>query len=149
VYAFLLRFVPIPPFTAERVTARMFIMPLVFVLVLAVAALQRELSKRSFPAGTYLFFLVLAGLLYHDIHQHLQAWRIRYLDGLVYLYPKIPFSPAEHTIANHPDPLYTGVLAGGLILAVAVLGFVIFRALREPPGSTGTADLAEDPTRIL
>ena len=114
VFAQVIRVFTIPPFTGERVTARMFILPLMFVLIQAAIYLQREISERRLPPWVQIIGIGLAGLLFHDLNQHLQAWRIRYLDPMVDLFPKIPFDPAQHTLANHPDPIYTTMLLGGL-----------------------------------
>jgi hypothetical protein len=131
VYAWIMRFIPVPPFTGERVTSRLFILPLVFVLALAAIYLQRELERRRVSTGLQVMALGFVFLLYHDLNQHLQAWRVRYLDGLVYLFPKVPFDAAAHTIRNHADPVYTNLLIGGLIAAVAAFFFLLFMALRE------------------
>lgn len=121
----------IPPFTGERVTARMFIVPLVVVLFLAVIFLQRELNRRKLPAWVQITALGLAYVLYHDLRQHMQAWRIRYLDGMVDLFPKIPFDPAQHTATVLSDPIYTNMLAGGLAIALIGLIFLIWMIVRE------------------
>lgn len=131
VFAQVVRVFTIPPFTGERVTARMFILPLMFVLIQAAIFLQREISERRLPAWVQIMGIGLAGLLFHDLNQHLQAWRIRYLDPMVDLFPKIPFDPAQHTLANHPDPIYTTMLLGGLAVTVITLGFLTVMSLRK------------------
>lgn len=131
VYETVFRLFPIPPFTGERVTSRMFVLPFIFLLVLAVIYLQRELERRRFSLVSGGVFFVLLGLLFHDLRQHLQAWRIRFLDGLVYLYPKVPFESSQHTIANHPDPVYINLLAGGSVIAAIALIFLIGMTARK------------------
>ncbi len=129
VYGVLIQRLPIPPFTGERVTSRMFILPFLFALFLGVIYLQKWMD-RTFPDGFGQKMVVPAGLLalslveYHDLGQHLQAWSIRYLDGLTYLYPKLAFDPAQHVISNHADPVYTAMLISGGVVALAALLFM-------------------------
>jgi hypothetical protein len=131
VFAQFIRVFTFPPFTGERATARMFIIPLAFVLALACIYLQRDISQRRLPAWVKILGLGLAGLLWHDLNQHLQAWRIRYLDAMVDLFPKMPFAEAQHTLANHPDPVYTNMLAGGAVLAGVVMVFLIGMFIKQ------------------
>jgi hypothetical protein len=131
VYGSIIHFVHIPPFTGERVSGRFFALPLVTLLTFAVIQLQRELDCRKLESWVQLLILGSAALLFHDLNQHLQAWRIRYLDGLVYLFHKVPFVAAQHTISNHADPLYTGLLAGGTAAALLALGFLVILSVRS------------------
>jgi hypothetical protein len=145
----------LPPLTGERVTSRMFEVPMVMLLVLGMVYLQRALDDwdarrkeadrqaarnadtlyaaepRGMVMGVQVLFLGLAYLVYHDLRQHMQAWRIRYLDSMVDLFPKAPFDPAQHTIANHPDAVYTGMLLGGTVVALAALALLVYLAARE------------------
>ena len=136
VFSQVVRVFTVPPLTGERVTARMFILPLVFVMVLAAMFFQRELDRlktegRRIPAWAQIMLLGILVVLYHDLRQHFQAWRIRYLDAMVELFPKVPFDPAQHTLANHADPIYTNLLLGGLAVALLALAFLVWMALRE------------------
>jgi len=131
VFGAIIRVVQIPPFTGERVSARFFAVPLVALLALASIFLQRSLDHRKPPAWVQLIILALSVLLFHDLHQHLQAWRIRYLDGLVYLFPKVPFVAAQHTISNHADPLYLAMLGGGAAVSLLALAFLVFMVIRS------------------
>lgn len=131
IFGQVVRVFTIPPLTGERVTSRMFILPLVFVLVLAAVFIQRELDKRSIAAWIEIIGIGLAAVIFHDLNQHLMAWRVRYLDPMVDLFPKVPFDPAQHTLANHPDLVYTSLLLGGMAVAVLSLVFLIFMSLRR------------------
>ncbi len=131
VFAQVVRVFTFPPLTGERVTSRMFILPLIFTLVLAAIFLQRELANRRVPAWVQIMGLGLTGLLFHDLNQHLQAWRIRYLDPMVDLFPKMPFDPAQHTLSNHVDPVYTNLLLGGTVAAAVVLLFLSIMTWRS------------------
>jgi hypothetical protein len=131
VFARVVSILRIPPFTGERVSSRMFILPMIVALVLAVIYLQRELNGRRPAAWVQVGALGLAYLLFHDLNQHMQAWRIRYLDSMVNLFPKMPFDPAQHTIQNQPDTIYLGLLAGGLVVALFALAFLLVMVIRE------------------
>lgn len=131
VFAYILRVMPVPPFTGERVTARMFGLVLVFLIVLAAIFFQREIERRRPASWLQALLIGISALLFHDLYQHRQAWRVRYLDGLVNIFPKVPFDPAHHTIGNHPDPLYTGLLLGGLLVSLLALAFLLWRVWRE------------------
>lgn len=121
----------LPPFTGERVTSRILILPLMFVLILAVIFLQRELELRKIPAWGQLIALGGGYLIFHDLFQHMQAWRIRYLDAITTLFPKVAFNPAQHTLAIRSDPIYIGMLAGGAGVALLALVFLLLMVYRE------------------
>lgn len=138
----------VPPLTGERVTSRMLILPLVAVLVLAVIFLQRTLNERTLdrrglPAWGQILALMVGYLMFHDLNQHLQAWRIRYLDAMTNLFPKVPFNPAQHTIANHADPVYTGMLAGGAAVGVIAMAFLVLMSLRQPKPQMKTGEVSQ------
>lgn len=134
VFGAIIELVPVPPITGERVSARFFAVPLAALLVLAAIFMQRTLNQRKIPAWVQLILLALSGVVFHDLNQHLQAWRIRYLDGLVYLFPKVPFDAAQHTISNHPDPQYIALLGGGAGVAVLALIFLVVMSWRTRKG---------------
>jgi hypothetical protein len=131
VYGTILKILPVPPLTGERVSSRFFTITLAALLALAAIYLQRWLDRRRLPAWGQLVMLGLSVMLYHDLNQHLQAWRIRYLDGLVYLFPKVPFDAAQHTISNHADPQYFALLGGGAAAAALALAFLVVMAWKE------------------
>lgn len=131
VFAQVVRVFTFPPLTGERVTARMFILPLAMALFLATIFLQRELNRQRLSFWAQVLIIGAGGVLFHDLNQHLQAWRIRYLDPMVDLFPKMPFDPAQHTISNHPDPIYIGMLLGGAVVALLSLIFLIWKTVKE------------------
>ncbi len=131
IFSDVIRVFTFPPLTGERVTSRILSLPLVLVMTLGVIVLQRELNRRHWLPLVQLVSLGLVYVLYQDLNQHLRAWRVRYLDGLVNLFPKMPFDPSRHTIAIHPDPVYTTMLLGGLAVALLTLLGLIALTLRE------------------
>ena len=94
-------------------------------LVLAAIFLPARAGPAQADPWVQLIILGLSALLFHDLNQHLQAWRIRYLDGMVYLFPKVPFDAAQHTISNHADPQYFALLGGGTAVALLALAFLV------------------------
>jgi hypothetical protein len=130
-YNELVNLVPIPPFTGERVTGRFLALPLLVVLILAVITVDRWVKARKFEAWQLVLMLAATVMLVYDLQQHLDAWRIRYLDGLTYLFPKIPFDAARHVVSNHPDPLYLGLILGGALVAALTLIFLVYKSVRE------------------
>jgi hypothetical protein len=48
----------------------------------------------------------------------------------------VPFDPAQHTIQNHPDGIYTAMLGGGAWVALGSLLFLaimVWRVRRRSP----------------
>ncbi len=131
VYARVIHYLRIPPFTGERVTSRMLILPLMFVLALAVIFLQRELDRRKLPFWGQILALAAGYLVFHDLYQHMQAWRIRYLDAMVNLFPKVAFDPAQHNLLVRSDPTYTAMLVGGSVVAILALFFLVVMSLQD------------------
>ena len=137
----------IPLLTAERVTSRILIVPLVMALALAVIQMQKWLQSRSFSGWGQVVLLALGGLMYHDLYQHLVVWRIRYLDQLTSLFPKVPFNPANHTLANHSDGVYVALLAAGAAVAAVAIAFLLWRSLKSPTflGGLGYSEAMKSP----
>lgn len=131
-YNDLVGLVPLPPFTGERVTARFLSLALLVVLFLAVITVDRWVKARKFESWQFVLMLAASVMMVYDLEQHLRAWRIRYLDGLTYLFPKVPFDAARHVVSNHSDPLYVGLLVGGSLVALVTLAFLVYQARREP-----------------
>ena len=44
---------------------------------------------------------------------------------------KCPLSEAQHTLANHPDPVYTNMLLGGAVVAGLALLFLLVMSLEN------------------
>ncbi len=137
-FELLVKVLPVPPLTGERVTSRILIVPLSFLLVLAAVYLQRWLNTaaQNRPQGRLNGWMIwglvgLALIIFHDLNRHLQAWGIRYLDQLVYLFPKVPFNPAQHMVGNHADPTYTNLMLAGLFVSGLTLTVVMVMAVRS------------------
>jgi hypothetical protein len=131
IYGWLVELLHIPVLSSERVTSRMLILPIAMLSCLAVIQLQKWLNTRRFSLRVDALLLAAAGLMFHDLFRHLQVWRPRYLENLAGLFPVVVFDPANHTLANHADPVYVGLLLGGALVSLAALTFLITRAARQ------------------
>ena len=123
----LVMLLPVPLLTGERVSARMILLPLVFLLVTGAVELQRWISgaasdlENEHPRA---YALQLAGLgallvLGHDLWQHLKLWQVNNVFDVSELTPR---DLSLVVVSNHPDPVYTTLLAVGA--AVTLLGIV-------------------------
>lgn len=131
VYKLFIRVLPVPLLAGERVTSRFLIVPVVMLSVLAVLEFQRWLNRRRLSVRGSVAALAAVFLLGFDLQQHLKIWRIRYLDGLTNVFPKIPTDLSLHRVANHPDPLYTNLFFAGLVVSILALAFLVWMVLRE------------------
>lgn len=119
----------VPLLSGERVTSRFLIVPLLFLMTLAAAGLQRRWQACP-PAGAerlaaLLGFLLLTG----DLEQHRLLWKVTQLGSL--------FAPQSGLAAlhpaNHADAVYFSVLGVGLALSLAALGVTVWLLRRRPP----------------
>ncbi len=116
----------IPFLTGERVSARFFLLPLLFATALSALAFQRSLNEKRWPVSLRLVVFGGLLLLFNDLLQHRELWK---LDQLSQLFPHQALT-ALH-LANHPDPLYTSTLIGGTLIAVAALVGLIMAARKS------------------
>jgi hypothetical protein len=119
---------PIPFFAAERVSSRMIIIPFAIALSIAAINLQRWLdsNRRYFLPQAGL--LVLLASLGWDLVQHLQLWQeTEAARG----FPYTDVNLAIKTVANHPDPAYTQIVAIGAALTLGVGIFLLAMAWLE------------------
>jgi len=119
---------PLPLVDSERAPARFFIVPLVFLAILASIHFQRWIEAREpLRWRESAFSLGLLLLVAHDLLQHSRLWKVTNLLGL--------FTEQDVNIhgklANHPDPSYTNALAAGAIIAALTLAVVVTLIWRE------------------
>lgn len=110
----------IPFLTGARVSSRFFLLPLLFAALLAAIALQRGLDEQRWPKAANLAGLGGLLLLFNDLMQHRELWKLEQLDRL---FPHQEFIPLH--LANHSDPPYVAALLGGTaaaLIALVVLG---------------------------
>ena len=121
------RLLPIPLFTGERVSSRMLILPLIFLMILAVIALQNFLCRQKYSLRAIAIpgILLLAGLT--ELWRHLESWKVlNAFSAFPYTYTDL----AIKTVNNHPDPEYTQGLLIGLIISV-LSGIILLVLVRR------------------
>jgi hypothetical protein len=119
-----LRLIPIPLLSGERVTSRMISLPFVFVLILGIVAFDQWMQARPSHSGLKVIGLAGLGIIIHDLWQHLKAWQV------TNAFPAFPLTPTDLSIkivANHPDPIYMTYLGVGA--AVSLLSLVVLLVL--------------------
>ena len=123
----LMRFFRIPLFSGERVSSRFLILPLIFVMIAGVAALQRWIKNRPFPAGNVLLTALLIPTAFF-MGKHLNAWKVTEAAAV---YPKMEVDLALKTVANHPDSPYTTGLMIGAAISVLSGILILIRAKKS------------------
>ena len=119
--------VRIPLFSGERVSSRFLILPLIFVMIAGVAALQRWIKNRPYPAGNVLLTTLLIPTAFF-LAKHLNAWKVTEAAAV---YPKMEVDLALKTVANHPDsPYTTGLMIGAAISALSGI-LILIRAKKS------------------
>jgi hypothetical protein len=118
----------VPLLSSERVSTRLLALPLGLVFAIVVDSFQRSVGHWRGSRAAQL--LLGTGLLVvaHDLWQHLKAWRV---VNLHQAFPPRPVDLSLDIVANHPDPNYIAALAGGLVVTILSLSFLIFRAARR------------------
>ncbi len=121
----LVRLIPIPLLSGERASIRMLILPVVVLLVLAALELQTWLNTRKWVTVERIALLAFPVVIFHDLWQNLKAWQV---TNAFAAFPNTPVNLAIKTVANHPDPQYTGLVAVGaaasLVSLLVLLGLV-------------------------
>jgi hypothetical protein len=119
---------PLPLIDSERVTARFLILPLVFLAALGSLRLQAFLNTQGKQtAQAYLFYLGLLLLGGHDLFQHSRWWRLGNMD---LLFPRTPVQ-LQVELVQRADPLYIASLAGGGLVALLALAFLLWQVRQE------------------
>ena len=119
---------PLPLVDSERVPARFFVVPLVFLTVLASIHFQRWIDDQE-PLSwrKTAFSLGVMVLLAHDLMQHSRLWRVTNLDSL---FPRESVN-IQGRLVHHPDPTYTSALILGSAVSSLALGFSLLLIWRE------------------
>lgn len=129
----LIRALGIPLLDAERYSARMFSLPLAFLIVIAVGALDdvlRQSPSRSWQRGVALAALLFTAI---DIAASVRLWRVAVSSGVFH---PAPFNPSIATVVDRPDAVYVNVILAGVAvtLATAVVLAVLARRTSSPAG---------------
>ena len=117
---------PIPLLSAERVSSRFMILPVVMVLTLAGIQLDRLLRTKRLNFGSQLTVLLAVAILAHDLFQHARLWRV---ENMARLFQRMPVD-IRAQVLSRSDPAYVAALLIGLgvaVLALAYLGWKMFQ----------------------
>jgi hypothetical protein len=124
-----MRLIPVPLFSGERASIRMLLLPVLFLIVLAVVYLQKWINKHDLAdqvKARLLGFSILLVVI-HDLWQHLKVWQV---TAAFEAFPTTPVNLAIKVAANHVDAPYTNILwlgSGLTLLSMLVLiGLVIW-----------------------
>jgi hypothetical protein len=132
----LVMLLPVPLLTGERVSARMVLMPLVFLLVMGAVEFQRWISGAGSDresGNPRAYALHLAGLgallvLAHDLWQHIKLWQV---TNVFQVSDYTPRDLSLITISNHADPIYTTILTVGAVLTLLGIVGMLLLSWRE------------------
>jgi hypothetical protein len=116
---------PIPLLNAEGVSSRFFIIPLVFLMVLAAVHMQRFLERTRPSAALYV--LLIGGLLQtaFTLGDHSWAWRI------VPAPTDMPaVEPGEPTLVRRDDPTYVAAVQASAAVSLLALGAWVVLVVR-------------------
>jgi hypothetical protein len=130
---------PIPLLFAERVTSRFFILPLLFVLLFAVIALDRWLRDQQLGPGKRMLLSFGLLIIALDLWQHSRLWRLAEArHAFEIIYPTLRVA-----INNHADPAYFAALAAGAAITVVALIYSGWLILRAPNQTTESGAVTE------
>jgi len=112
----------IPLLSGERVTSRFLILPLVFLIFLGTAHFQVWLNEHKPWPAVQSLFLALSLILFSDLTQHMELWKVVHLNTL---FAPTPPDLAQWVVNNHADPVYTLTLVIGLGVSILTSGCLI------------------------
>ena len=121
----LMRFFRIPLFSGERVSSRFLILPVIFVLIAGMAALQRLIRGKA-ALNMLLTAAMIPAVVF--LGKHLSTWKV---TEAAKAYPKMNVDLALKTVANHPDQPYTTGLLIGLGITLVSGAVILWRAKRS------------------
>ena len=127
-YYQLMRFFRIPLFSGERVSSRFLILPLFFMLVAGMAALQQWMRKKRISGLGNV--LLCAGLVpaVMVLWMHLDQWKV---TEAAEAFPEIPVDLSLKTVANHPDRPYTTALLIGCAVSLITAAVLLICVRRH------------------
>jgi hypothetical protein len=122
----LVRATAIPLLEGERYTSRLFILPLLFLIVMAVTAIDQRLRHAALAAWQRALVLLGLVVMAIDTAASMRLWRVAVSSGL---FGPAPFNPADALVAHRADPAYVRMaLAGVAISALTALVLAVLAA---------------------
>jgi hypothetical protein len=127
----LLHWTDLPLFYGERVTSRIFSVPLTFVIFLAGLHCQSWLNEPKKTPYLYGFLMIGAIFLCSDLWNHFQLWEISSLSTL-FADPLHVFNPSTWIQTDYVDSLYTGYIRRGAIISGISIALALVMARVNP-----------------
>jgi len=117
----------VPLLSSQRVSSRMFYLPLTVVVVLATVGLQQFVEKRKANAAVAIALAAGAVVLCWDLWQHFSLWRVANMKDL---FESTPIDLSLDVVANHTDWPYFLMLGLGLVISLGtglVLAYLVWK----------------------
>ena len=121
----------IPLLSTQRVSSRLFFLPLAFLAVLAAVQYDRSTQNVRHRRATAVVGVSAVLVLTNDLWQHFKLWRVTNMSGI---FPETPLDLARFYVANHADPAYIALLLTGFAISVLTISILVLLTLRENPG---------------
>lgn len=118
----------IPLLSTQRVSSRLFILPLAFLALLAVVQFDRWTREERYRGAGAVLGASAICVVGNDLWQHFKLWRVTNMAGI---FPKTPLELSRFYVANHPDPIYAGLIWVGLSVTALTLIVLVLKAIRE------------------
>jgi len=128
-YFSLVKAIPFPLFSGERVSARIIDVPFVFLLIVAVYYFQKWLNERRHALPFYVGITGLFFWMVHDLYINSDLWSLDMM-GLLFAPTELDFSQMN-LVSNHPDPAYFNVFYLGLAITLLSMVILLFLSVRE------------------
>lgn len=127
-----IRMTAIPLLESERYTSRLFSLPLFFLIVMAVTALDRWMREAAI--GTWHRVLALLTLLFVaiDIGGSMRLWRAAISSGL---FGRTQFDAAASAVIQRPDAVYLKIVMAGALITMVTAMVLAVLSYRERPVS--------------
>jgi len=128
----LVRAASIPLLEGERYTARLFVLPLLFLIVMAVTAIDQRMRRATLAAWQRGLVLLGLTVMAIDTAASMRLWRVAVSSGL---FGPMRFNASDALVANRADPAYLTVVLAGLaisLLTAAVLAALVVRERYRP-----------------
>ena len=123
---------PIPFAHAERVSARFFYLPMIFLLVIAGQCFNFWQARLKQPRHKWILVSCAVIIIIHDLFQHARFWRVDRLDSL---FDKLGVPLIANVITKSDPPYITAIITGTIISALtfAILTYLFFKNRSNHP----------------
>jgi hypothetical protein len=127
----LVRAAGIPLLDSERYTSRLFILPLLLLIVFAATALDQWM-KTTTSAWHRVLAVMLLAFTAIDMAGAIRLWRVSVSSGL---FGPASFDAASAAIGNHADPAYINTVLAGAAVTMATAIVLLVLAYRDRPAA--------------